>query len=175
MTEIEMQMQRLLDKQAITEILYKYARGCDRCDRAILASTYWPEAVDDHLVFTASGETLLDHLCSALEPLRTVHSFSNILIEFASDREAYCESHVLAYHNIAVDAGREEFVFGGRFLDRLAKRNSEWRFANRRLVMDYFQRQQASKDTGESLGLRVTGGHYPADPIYSIRGLMPLA
>src|SRR4029453_17525088 len=56
-------MQRLLDKQAITEVLHRYARGVDRCDRSILEIAYWPDAIDDHIIFKASGDELLDNIC----------------------------------------------------------------------------------------------------------------
>ena len=37
------QIQALLDKQAITETLMRYARAIDRRDPELLRSIYWPE------------------------------------------------------------------------------------------------------------------------------------
>jgi hypothetical protein len=163
-------LQGLLDKQAITEVLHRYSRGVDRCDRAVLATVYWPDAVDDHMMFQGSGEALLDYLCEAIREMRTAHRISNILIELDSATHARCESYAWAYHNMVVESGRrEDVVFGGRYLDRFEKRNGEWRIAHRKLVMDYFQRQPASEDLGVFGALEITGSHAPVDPLYALR------
>ncbi len=160
-------IQQLLDKQAITEVLYRYSRGVDRCDRAVLATVYWPDAVDDHMVFHGSGEALLDYLSTAVQDMHTQHRLANILIDFESSTLAHAESYVTAFHNMAVEGGgREDVIFGGRYLDRFERRGGEWRIAHRKLVMDYFQRQPAAADLGVFGSLPVTGGHYPADPLY---------
>jgi hypothetical protein len=161
-------IQRLLDKQAITEVLYRYSRGVDRCDRATLASVYWPDALDDHMVFQGSGDALLDYLSTAVLHMRTQHRLANILIEFDGADAARCESYVVAYHNMPVDDGREDVIFGGRYLDRFERRDGEWRIAYRKLVMDFSQRQSAAPDLGVFGSLPITGGHYPADPLYEM-------
>src|SRR6266702_2207464 len=76
------EIQRLLDKQAITEVLYRYSRGVDRCDRSTLATVYWPDAQDDHMIFQGSGDALLDYLSTAVLHMRTQHRLANILIQF---------------------------------------------------------------------------------------------
>jgi hypothetical protein len=175
MTDIDLnEVQRLLDKQAIIEVLYRYARGVDRSDRSVLETVYWPDAMDDHIVFRGSGDALLDYLASAVSAMRTAHRISNVLIEFETTAIAHCESYVWAYHNMPVDAAREDVVFGGRYLDRFEKRGPEWRIAHRQLVMDYFQRQRAAEDLGVFGSLEVTGGDYPDDPLYRfIPGELP--
>jgi hypothetical protein len=162
------EIQGLLDKQAITEVLYRYARGVDRCDRAVLATVYWPDAEDDHMVFKGSGDALLEYLSTAVRQMRTQHRLANILIEFDGPTRARSESYVVAYHNMAAPSGREEVVFGGRYLDRFEKRGGEWRISYRKLVMDFFQNQPAATDLGVFGSLPITGGHYPADPLYEI-------
>jgi hypothetical protein len=162
------EIQQLLDKQAITEVLYRYSRGVDRCDRSTLSTVYWPDAQDDHMVFQGSGDALLDYLSTAVLHMRTQHRVANILIEFDGATAARCESYVVAFHNMAVDSGREDVIFGGRYLDRFEKRGHEWRIAQRQLVMDYFQRQRAASDLGVFGTLPITGGHYPQDPWYEL-------
>jgi SnoaL-like domain len=163
------EIQRLLDKQTITEVLYRYSRGVDRCDRSTLATVYWPDAEDDHMVFRGSGDALLDYLSTAVLHMRTQHRLANILIEFDGADSARSESYVVAYHNVAVENGREDVIFGGRYLDRFEKRGGEWRIAHRKLVMDFFQRQPAAADLGVFGALPITGGHYPADPLYETK------
>lgn len=54
-----MTLDELLDREAIRDCLARYCRGVDRLDRALLLSTYWPGAEDDHgsapLSVTAEG------------------------------------------------------------------------------------------------------------------------
>ena len=42
------EVQALVDKQAILEVLTRYCRALDRGDAALIASAYHPDAVDDH-------------------------------------------------------------------------------------------------------------------------------
>ena len=160
-------VQRLLDKQSITEVLHRYSRGVDRCDRAILATVYWPDAEDDHILFQGGGDALLDYLVGAVQGMHTAHRVSNILIDFDDADRARVESYVWAYHNVPVASGREDVVFGGRYFDQFERRDGEWRIAKRRVIMDYFQRQPAASDLGVFGSLEITGGHHPADPLYS--------
>jgi SnoaL-like protein len=163
-------IQRLLDKQAITEVLHRYSRGVDRRDRALLATVYWPDARDDHILFAGGGDALLDYLVAAVEGMHTAHRITNVLIDFDATDAARVESYVWAYHSVPVAGGREDVVFGGRYLDVFERRAGEWRIAGRRLIMDYFQRQPAASDLGVFGALQITGTHFPADPLYDWYG-----
>jgi hypothetical protein len=48
-SERDPELQTLLDRQAIHDVLMRYSRGLDRHDRKVLESVYWPDAVDDHI------------------------------------------------------------------------------------------------------------------------------
>jgi hypothetical protein len=45
-SERDPELQTLLDRQAIHDVLMRYSRGLDRHDRKVLESVYWPDAVD---------------------------------------------------------------------------------------------------------------------------------
>ena len=49
-------IQNLLDKEAIRDCLYRYCRGIDRADEAILRSAYWPDAHDRHGAYVGDVE-----------------------------------------------------------------------------------------------------------------------
>ena len=45
---------------------------------------------------------------------------------------AIAESHVTAYHRIDMGTEERDVVIGGRYVDRLEKRDSEWRIIHRK-------------------------------------------
>jgi hypothetical protein len=49
--ERDPQLQMLLDRQTIHDVLMRYSRGLDRHDRKVLESIYWPDALDDHITY----------------------------------------------------------------------------------------------------------------------------
>jgi len=49
----EQQLQVLLDKQEIYELLCRYCRGCDRLDKELILSCFHPGAIDVHVGRTA--------------------------------------------------------------------------------------------------------------------------
>jgi len=75
-------LQELLDKQAITEQIYNYARSMDRLDAELGKACFRPEASADYgPMFQGTGYGFID-MCMAAHLLFTSHShqFSNILI-----------------------------------------------------------------------------------------------
>ena len=60
MTSDKDQLQYLLDRQAIADVLVTYSRAIDRLDRDLLISVYHPDAIDDHGVFIGTREEFAD-------------------------------------------------------------------------------------------------------------------
>ena len=80
------QVQVLLDKQAITELSYRYSRAADRLDRELLASVYWPDGTDDHGAFVGSAPDYVDWVMTLLSGWISVHhDNTNILIDLDGD------------------------------------------------------------------------------------------
>ena len=52
-------VQRLLDRQAISDCVHRYSRGLDRHDDAMVASCYWDDAIDEHGPFTGSPDEFI--------------------------------------------------------------------------------------------------------------------
>ena len=126
------------DKLAIREMLTRYCRAVDRCDLELLKSVYWPEASDDHIVFVGNALEFADFVIPLLKEHTecTQHLIGNIWIQLRGDA-ACSETYVQAYHRLPRQGGNV-FV-GGRYLDRLERRNGEWRIAERKFVMDWEQ------------------------------------
>jgi 3-phenylpropionate/cinnamic acid dioxygenase small subunit len=129
----------LLDKQAITEVLFRYARACDRADEAMLRSCFHPDSKHRHGRFDGTSADFVGFAMKIILGTRLEkHTMTNVLIEVEGD-VAVAESHYMAYHRqpnkeSGVD---EDFFTGGRFIDRFERRNGEWKIASRLGLVDY--------------------------------------
>ncbi|MGI9326345.1 MAG: nuclear transport factor 2 family protein [Pseudomonadales bacterium] len=73
-------MQALIDKQAIPELSYRYSRGCDRLDRELITSVYWPDGTDNHGAFKGGAGDYVDWVMKALDSMvATRHDNTNIV------------------------------------------------------------------------------------------------
>lgn len=163
------ELRSLADELAIRRVLATYCRAIDRCDAGLLRSVYWPDAVDQHGIFNGNAMQFVDFIVPMLRNMRmTCHSISNILIELQGD-VARVETYVRAYHDTTGTEGRFDIVVGGRYLDRMERRDGEWRIAHRQFVMDWNQNLPATSQwEGPLFGaLDVRGTNDEADPSYA--------
>lgn len=136
------ELRDMLEKQKITEVLYRYCRAVDRCDVELLKSVYHPDCRDEHGIFSGSASDFVDmvipFLCSCGP---TTHQIANILIDLQGD-VAFVESYCVAFHSDMPDetGALRDFIIGARYVDRFEKRNNEWRVAHRQCVFDWNQR-----------------------------------
>jgi ketosteroid isomerase-like protein len=166
-------VQDLLDQQAIRDALIRYTRGIDRMDVDLVRSTYHPDAHDDHGAYQGDLEGFLTWVQEALSYFdSTMHFIGNQLVEVDGDT-AYAESYCVAYHRrraraaSAGQAGEEghDLVTALRYVDRMERRDGEWRIADRRCVFDWTRRDPI---VGEwELGPEVLqGSRSRSDPVY---------
>lgn len=160
-------LQRLLDREAIADVLVRYCHGIDRLDRAILESTYWPDAYDDHMTFKGSAPEFIDWVLEFLKPIKTQHFIGNSWIQFSDTEHAFGETYVIAFHQTKALFGLEEMVAGVRYLDRFEKRGNEWRLSERILALDY-ARLTAGADLPRYDQIENKGGRAPNDPFYKL-------
>lgn len=94
----------------------------------------------------------------------TRHSLGNTLIAFSGDT-ARCESSVTAAH--LLKGAEQEMLFYGRYLDRLERRNGQWKILHRQVVMDWSRRcaVQDERDSAAFADL-AKGAHLDRDPLY---------
>lgn len=165
---LDPQVQTLIDKQAITEVLVRYCRGVDRMDRETFENCYWPDATDDHVKYVGGVSGLVKFVFDAIAKMRTQHMLGNILIEMRSPDRAMSESYVHAYHEADGFFGKEEFVIGARYLDIFEKRAGEWRILHRKICMDYYKTAAATSDwkSGRYVEGPTRSEKMPADPLY---------
>jgi hypothetical protein len=129
-------LETLVAKQAITEVLYRYCYAVDRMDPD-LGSRIWHQDGLAHYegIFEGTGAACIDSIfeqhkmCDA-----TSHQLTNMLIEVDQER-ASSESYVTA----CVRAGNIDVVVRGRYMDTWSRRAGEWRIDERRYRHDIVQ------------------------------------
>ena len=52
--------EEMADREAIRDCLFRYCRGIDRMDPELLATAYWPGAMDYHTGFTGTVEQFIE-------------------------------------------------------------------------------------------------------------------
>ncbi len=163
------ELTRLADRIAIQDLLYRYSRGIDRCDEATLRAVWWPGATADYGTGPGDAGEWSGAVVKALAGmLRTQHFIGNLIIDVDGD-QATAETYIRAYHEIPSPDGPQDVEVAGRYLDKLEKRNGEWRISARRYVMDWNRNKPSTAQwDGPMYGnLTRRGGRYPDDPVYT--------
>ena len=124
-------MQALLDKNEITELLTRYMRAIDRGDIATLRASYAPDATEEHGgMYAGPAQGYIDTIERALINPRLVstHTISNLLIEVAGD-EAPSEHYVLALTRVKADGVVSDGLVATRIVDDLVRHEGRWAIA----------------------------------------------
>jgi hypothetical protein len=128
-------LRRLLDRQAIAECIVRTTRGPDRFDWDLFTSAYHPDAEEDHGSFVGDFDGVKAFIANAMMNFDGHQRYvSNFSIDIDGD-EAHCESYYLIVVRM-VDAGKV-MMNGGRYLDRLERRDGDWRIATRAVISEW--------------------------------------
>lgn len=158
--------EEIADRLAIQDVLNLHSRGLDRLDQHAIQCAYWPDAEVDYGSFKGSAHLFAELVVGALDAQYelTRHGLSNTLIKFVGD-SAYSETSVHAGHLLA--GGESEILFYGRYLDRLEKRDGQWKILHRQVVMDWSKRLPVQDErNSEAFGDLAKGAHIDGDPLY---------
>ncbi|MEW9856472.1 nuclear transport factor 2 family protein [Novosphingobium sp. M1R2S20] len=131
-------VQSLLDEDAIKRLHLRYCRGVDRMDWDLIRSCYHPDAVDDHGEYVGGIDGFIAYAKANLPSFAsTNHCVCNQLVEVRGDT-AFAEHYAIAYHRLPPEGGEPErdWIANVRYVDRLERRNGEWRIAHRRSIVD---------------------------------------
>lgn len=161
MTDISAELQQYLDREKIRECLVRLARGEDRRDADMIKASCWPDSRKDYGVFAGSFQEYLDWVVPGADAIKvTQHVLGQSLIEL-DGTTARVETHVLSYHRVDMGEEERDSVIGGRYLDRLEKRDSEWRIAERTLIYDWLQDFGVSVDWSQgAMGMPFSADHF---------------
>jgi hypothetical protein len=146
-------VKELLAREAIRDVLQRYARGVDRRDWALVADTYHVDAHDDHGGYKGGVRGLLEWLerrHAVIE--QSMHFLGNCLIDFQSESRAVVETYCVVYQRYGEEAretirtwlGDEPLPAGKRlmaelvcrYVDHFERRDGEWRIARRTVVLE---------------------------------------
>jgi hypothetical protein len=132
------------DKFALQQLAWTYCHAVDRRDMTLLRSLYHDDAVDDHgPMFCGGPDEFVAWLPSVLSGWEaTSHMIANMLFLVDGD-QADGELVTTAYHR-SCPPDAQEFIAGGRYLDRYEKRDGAWRFLRRSLVLDWAENRPAA-------------------------------
>lgn len=150
-----------LKRDAIRNRLARLARGEDRRDAEAISAAFWPDARVDYGVFAGSFAEYLAWVVPGADAITdTQHVLGQSVIDLDGDA-ARAETQVISYHRVDMGAGERDTCIGGRYLDRFARREGEWRIAERTMLYDWFQDWGDAIDWSKGvMGLPFSAPHF---------------
>ncbi len=132
------EIDRLLSRWAVEEVLVAYARANDLQDEEMLRNCFWPESEHKHGRFTGKSQDFVGFAMKILTTLHyCAHHISNVSIQVEGDR-AFSECYYFAHHRRDAKTGGEEDAFmEGRYLDIMERRDGVWKIIRRHGTSDY--------------------------------------
>jgi len=128
-----MDVDELIARAEITDVVKRLARGTDRLDEALMASCYHPDGFDDHNSFRGSGVEFARWVCEVLPHfVATHHVVADPYIRIEGDVaqvDTYCTAHHVG--------GDSDMVLGLRYVDRFERRDGRWLIAKRVCAFDW--------------------------------------
>ncbi len=143
-------VQHLKDRRDIEDVVHRHARGHDRFDVDLMTSCYHDDGIDEHGAAVNAGP---DYGAWANEihaqgARLTLHNITSHTCEIDGDT-AHAETYVIVAL-LNPDGVTSRFL-NGRYVDRLEKRDGEWRIALRRCTLDVLIQGDASLMTSPQL------------------------
>lgn len=122
-------IQELINRQRVWDVLLKYTRGVDRLDRELMLSAFHDDALIDQGTFKGDRNQLADWVLNYHRDnqVQTQHLMTNHYCEVSAG-VAHTETYV-AYYGTNPQ-GSEAFAVG-RYIDRLECRGGQWGIVDR--------------------------------------------
>jgi uncharacterized protein (TIGR02246 family) len=130
-------VQYLLDRIAIKDVICMYARGVDRGDMSVIAECFTPDAKFNTPKKTCNNRDEIVAMLPQMGQYRAqTHFMGNQLVEIDGDT-AQSETYSLAIHVYDRDGAQHEYTMGIRYLDRLVRADGRWRIRERTVQNDW--------------------------------------
>lgn len=164
-------LQALIDRQAITDLIYRYCRAVDRIDLELGYSVFHDDATADYDgFFEGSGRGAIDAICAShrMAVVHT-HQVTNIILELNGDR-AVSEAYHVSALRMMINDQLMQFTTWGRYLDKWSRRDGRWGIDHRMVVRDLDEINEAKPMSRLERGRRDN-----SDPSYAFfRDVKPL-
>lgn len=164
--QLRERLQYLEDRTAILDCVMNQARGHDRHDAELMGSVYFEDGIDEHGPTVKTGPeygawangvhemVFEDHL----------HNVTTHTCEINGD-EAHAESYVMGA--MRAKGGKIVSLMGGRYLDRLERRDGEWKIALRRCTIEWMMNGDSSVLASGAVKGFIKGTWDRTDPSYT--------
>lgn len=165
-----MSIEALLIKQELHELVSRYCHALDRRDAQALAQVWWPEGTIDFGLFKGNAPEFIDLLCQDNPAVKTsFHSVSNTLFELDGDQaKGLCYVTAMSSSQDLATGVITDQLVGGRYLDRFARRDGQWRFIDKLFVIDWNITQPHSGVWDTGIGAAAARGCFGAkDPSHN--------
>ena len=164
-----MNIEDVIAKQEIADLVGRYMRGLDRLDRELLRGTFHDDAETDYGFFQGGPDAFVEMAYGALQDhLANHHMIGQTNIDVDGD-VAFGEIYFQAFHRIVVGGEERDLFISGRYVDRYEKRDGEWKIAFRSEVNDWARNDPATDDYFTQTPDSLRGERYPDDPVYKLR------
>ena len=165
-------LQALIDRQDILDVLHQYAHACDRSDEARIADVYHSEARDNHGQYHGLGKDFAKVVCDGNMTDRDTmsHLMGQSQITIDGDK-AGAETYFNATIARMADGERYVDMMGGRYIDKLERRDGRWRISDRICTCEWSMTLKVENEWQRDRGF-VCGSFDTRDPSYEFLGLV---
>ena len=128
-------LETVLDRQDILDCICRISRAIDRFDRDLFLSGYHDNAIIDAGALVGAPPEVYDKGAELHQhgQSSTLHYLMNHVCDLGND-EAHCETYFLYMGRNRDDTN---WAAGGRYIDRLERRNDEWKIAFRYTIIEW--------------------------------------
>ncbi len=187
----ERQLQLLVDRHEIEQVLRLYCRAIDRLDVELLKSVYHPDGTDEHGSFNGNAHEFATHIVASLRDaiIDGMHTITQSIVD-VQGRYATAESYYFAYQRFPGGRAKVQAFFGesyansasaqgdidrdhdyfcgGRYIDLFEKRDGAWKILKRRITNEWGLIQPCSRITNEGFiaAYNLPGRRDRQDPVY---------
>ena len=126
-------LRELLERDAITRLMARYADRIDANDPVGAAACFAPDGIGVYWGDYRGREAIAERLTGILAAFHaTSHHLTNVQIEVTGETTARAQSYVYAFHRLKDTF--QHMHYWGRWVDELEKVDGEWLFARREVV-----------------------------------------
>lgn len=171
MTPGDYSPERLADRAQIQDTLHRWCRAVDRLDAEGMRSVFHPDGIDLHGAYDGGVEGMVAWIMGRHAGIPvSMHSITNVLVEFVDADVATAESYCTAVQRLAEPGGAAGpiVIASVRYLDRFERREGAWRVRHRTVVYDSLAKLAVSADSPKMGEGWIVGARDRTDALYGM-------